>query len=133
MLPDFILNPFIKIFKLQAIRFLIVGAINSIFGFVIFSGIMLAGLAPWQALLGGNLAGIAFNFFTLGGVVFRELSSSRLPRFISAYLFILIINTWLIEIISARYGIGKILTQAYLTPPLAIISYLIMKHLVFKK
>jgi putative flippase GtrA len=122
-----------NLFEIQTIRFLVIGAINTAFGFAVFSVMMLAGVALWQALVGSTLAGIIFNFFTYGSVVFRQLSYTRLPRFVLAYLFILSVNAWLIEYISSTYETGKILAQAYLVVPAAIVSYLILSNFVFRK
>jgi putative flippase GtrA len=122
-----------NLFEIQTIRFLVIGAINTAFGFAVFSVMMLAGVALWQALVGSTLAGIIFNFFTYGSVVFRQLSYTRLPRFVLAYLFILSVNAWLIEYISRTYETGKILAGAYVVIPMAIVSYLILNNFVFRK
>lgn len=133
MIKYFNLQYLKNLFEFQTIRFLVIGAINTAFGFTVFSAMMIAGLALWQALIGSTLAGIIFNFFTYGGVVFRQLSYTRAPRFVLAYLFILSVNAWLIEYISNNYETGKILAAAYVVIPMAIVSYLILNNFVFRK
>ena len=133
MIKYFNLQYLKNLFEFQTIRFLVIGAINTAFGFTVFSAMMIAGLALWQALIGSTLAGIIFNFFTYGGVVFRQLSYTRVPRFVLAYLFIISLNAWLIEYISSNYGTGKILAGAYVVIPMAIVSYLILNNFVFRK
>ena len=56
----------------QFVRFLLAGMVNTLFGLAVFAGTTRVGLAPWAALLAGMLAGIAFNFVTLGGYAFRD-------------------------------------------------------------
>ena len=62
----------------QILRFIVAGAINTLFGFAVYSAAVLAGLPVWSALLVGNVAGVGFNFVTIGGYVFGVLG--RLPQ-----------------------------------------------------
>jgi putative flippase GtrA len=120
-----------KIFDPQFIRFLLVGGLNTLFGFTIFSAIIYFGGQTWHALLGGNLSGIAFNFLTIGGAVFRDLGAQRIPRFIVAYLGLFVINYECIRLLIGICTFSVIAAQAVLTLPLAILSYLIMSKFVF--
>ncbi|MGT2495245.1 GtrA family protein [Cupriavidus basilensis] len=54
-------------------RFLAVGVLNMLFGFCAYSAHASIWDSPtWAALIGGNIAGIAFNFVTTGGLVFSR-------------------------------------------------------------
>ena len=116
----------------RLLRFLIVGVVNSLFGFAVFSGFIVAGSSTWAALVGGNLAGLVFNFFTTGGLVFRDLAPSRAPRFLLCYLATLALNAWLIDSLAPALGGHRIAAQALLTAPMAVFSYLVMAKLVFR-
>ncbi|MBY0575597.1 MAG: GtrA family protein [Gallionellaceae bacterium] len=116
--------------KNRAIRFLIAGVINTLFGFAIYSVFIIIGVAVWLSLLAGMLSGTAFNFFTTGGYVFRDLSLTRFPRFVICYLFVYGVNILLIEIISFWLN-SKILPQAIVIFPLALLSYFLMARFVF--
>ncbi|MDO8813397.1 MAG: GtrA family protein [Gallionella sp.] len=111
-------------------RFMLAGGINTLFGFVVYSTFIIAGVAVWFALLAGMLFGTIFNFFTTGGYAFRELSLSRFPRFVICHLFIYSINLMLIELVSTWLS-NKILSQAILVFPMAMLSYFLMKRFVF--
>lgn len=111
-------------------RFLVAGGVNTLFGFAVYSVCIVAGIAIWLALLAGMLSGTVFNFFTTGGYVFRELSLTRFPRFVFCYLLIYGINFMLIELISIWLS-SKILSQAIITFPLALLSYFLMARFVF--
>lgn len=111
-------------------RFLIAGGVNTLFGFAVYSICIMAGMAVWLALLTGMLSGTAFNFFTTGGYVFRKLSLSRFPRFVVCYLFVYGINLLLMELITIWLN-SKILSQAILIFPLALLSYFFMSRFVF--
>jgi len=111
-------------------RFLVAGGINTLFGFAVYSICIVVGMALWLALLVGMLAGTVFNFITTGGYVFRELSLARFPRFVICYLLVYGINFMLIELISIWLN-NKILSQAIITFPLALLSYFLMERFVF--
>ena len=112
-------------------RFLAAGALNTLFGFVAYTLAILADAAVWVALLSGNLAGVAFNFVTTGGYVFRDLSLKRLPKFLLTYLLIYLVNLGLINLLSPWIS-NLILAQAIVTLPLALASYLLMARFVFR-
>lgn len=111
-------------------RFLVAGGVNTLFGFAVYSAFIVAGMEVWFALLAGMLLGTVFNFFTTGGYAFRELSLSRFPRFVICYLLIYGINFLLIGLISGWLN-DKILSQAILVLPMALLSYFLMLRFVF--
>lgn len=114
------------------IRYLFVGGLNTVFGFLAYSVFILMKLPTWVALLGGNIAGVVFNFFTIGGIVFLNLSVSRAPLFALSYAVIYFINLELLGWITAWVH-GRIVAQAILTLPMALLSYLILRSYVFGK
>ena len=76
----------------QFLRFLVAGAINTLFGFIVYSPAILAGAAVWLALLLGLVCGTIFNFFSTGGYVFRDLKLARVPRFVIFYFLVYMAN-----------------------------------------
>jgi putative flippase GtrA len=113
-------------------RFIAVGLLNTLFGFLAYSACIFFKMQPWVALIAGNFAGIAFNFVTTGGLVFADLSRNRIPRFALSYLAIYLLNLSLGREFSRIAG-GPIISQALLAPPLAILSFFLMSHFVFTK
>jgi putative flippase GtrA len=116
--------------KKEFMRFLVAGGVNTLFGFAVYSACILTGMAVWLALLVGMLSGTVFNFITTGGYVFRDISPPRFPRFVICYFFIYGINLLLIELVSTWLN-SKILSQAIITFPLALLSYFMMARFVF--
>jgi putative flippase GtrA len=116
--------------KKEFMRFLVAGGVNTLFGFAVYSACILTGMTVWLALLVGMLAGTVFNFITTGGYVFRDLSPPRFPRFVICYFFIYGINLLLIDLVSIGLD-SKILSQAIITFPLALLSYFMMARFVF--
>jgi putative flippase GtrA len=76
------------------------------------------------------LSGMAFNYLTTGGYVFRDLTLKRLPKFIAFYLLVFTLNLQSINILSTWIS-NSILAQAIITPPLAVFSYLLLGRFVF--
>lgn len=114
------------------IRYLLVGGLNTLFGFLAYTAFILLDLPTWAALLAGNVAGVIFNFFTIGGMVFSDLSFSRVPLFVLCYVTIYFINLELIGWVAAFAG-GRIVAQAILALPMAALSYLLLGKYVFRK
>lgn len=111
-------------------RFLVAGGVNTLFGFVVYSVFIIAGMKVWLALLAGMFFGTMFNFLTTGGYAFRELSLARFPRFAVCYLFIYGVNFVLIDLLSIWLS-DEILSQAILVLPMAMLSYFLMMRFVF--
>jgi putative flippase GtrA len=114
----------------RAGRFVAVGALNTLFGLAIYSLFIRLGSPTWFALVGGNIAGLAFNFVTTGGLVFADLSPTRIPKFVAVYVGTYFVNLFLIHFLSSTMG-GAIVSQVILTPVIAVVSYLLMSRVVF--
>jgi putative flippase GtrA len=112
------------------LRFCVAGVVNTVVGFASYGGAVLAGAPVGAALLCGIVAGIIFNFFSIGGYVFRMLILARLPRFVCGYLAIYAINYVALAALR-RWLESPILAQLVLTLPMALLSYLIMQRFVF--
>jgi putative flippase GtrA len=115
----------------RGIRFLVMGGVNTLIGFLAYSLALGLGGEIWLALIVSNVLGIAFNFLTLGGVVFRDLSIARAPRFAFVYLFVYFLNWGCIYAVSAFFGLSNVVAQAVLVAPMALISYLLLNKCVF--
>lgn len=112
-------------------RFVLAGMLNTAVGFLVFSLALWLGCAEWQAILVSLISGIGFNFLSLGGYAFRDLTLRRLPAFVTAYLLIYAIN------ITSFHALHRLIrtawaTQAVLTPLLALASYLLLSRWVFR-
>lgn len=121
-----------RLLSKRFIRFLLVGGLNTLFGFLVYSAFILLHCPTWLALIGGNVAGVVFNFFTIGGLVFLNLSLSRVPLFVLSYVVIYFVNLELIGWIAGLVH-GRIMAQAVLVLPMALLSYFILSTYVFRK
>lgn len=110
--------------------FLLIGGLNTLFGFAVYAIFVMLHSPTWLALIGGNLAGMVFNFFTTGHFVFLDISPGRIPRFAGVYLLIYYANLELIGVVN-RYTHNAMVSQACLTPFFAVISYMLLSRWVF--
>ena len=111
-------------------KFLLVGGLNTLFGFVAYSLLALTNLPTWAVLIASNIAGMVFNFFTTGGLVFRDLGANRMPRFILCYVLVFLIYLGLLQSFSSILG-GRISTMAIIVLPMAALTYFIQSRFVF--
>jgi putative flippase GtrA len=111
-------------------RFLFAGGLNTLFGFTVYSILALTDLSTWSVLIASNMAGILFNFITTGGLVFRNLSLSRVPRFLICYGVIFLVYLMLIELLSPLAG-GRIWAMAFIVIPMAVLTYFMQSWFVF--
>lgn len=113
------------------IKFLFVGFLNTLFGYSMYA--LFVSIQPSQAtaLLISYTLGVFWNFNTTGRLVFKNSKKSLILKFFCVYVFTYFVNlsglNWL-----KGLGLGKYVSQAILVLPVAILSFIIFKYLVFK-
>jgi putative flippase GtrA len=114
----------------RPIRFLLVGAINTGFGFLAYSAALLAGASVALALGLSVIAGIGFNFLTTGTLVFRTSSLRSFLPFVLAYGAIYLVNLGTLAVIR-HWLASPFLSQLIATAPVAVFSYWLLSSFVF--
>ena len=127
-------NTFSRFNTPKPVKFLVVGAVNTVFGYSCYAGLLFIGLHYSLAALFGTLLGIAFNYLSTSRYVFNasSASSSRVIRFVLVYCLHYFINIsclWLLE----QRGFNPYLSGLILIIPMAIVSYLLLNHLVYNE
>lgn len=116
----------------QPLLFIFVGALNTLFGYTIFTFFVLIGLHYALAALLANSIGVLFNFKTTGKIVFKNSDNALLIKFFMVYVVVYIVNVITIgslkEITENIYVSGAISTMIC-----ALIAYFLNKNYVFKK
>lgn len=116
----------------QFVRFLLVGLLNTAFGYGAFALLILAGLPYPLAAFLSTVAGILFNFKSYGTLVFRSHDNRLLLRFFAVYLVCYGIN--LIPLAWAeRNGISLLVTGAVIALPMAALSFALNRRFVFPR
>jgi putative flippase GtrA len=113
-------------------KFMIVGLLNTAFGYSLFALIYLLTGFHRIAVLLATCAGVAFNFYTTGRLVFGNRNLTTCLPFAVGYVLVFLVNIFALEAL-IRAGLDAILGQLLLLPVLVILSYLINDQLVFSE
>lgn len=114
----------------QFIRFVLVGGLNTIFGYSIFALLVLTGLHYTLAVGVATVAGVLFNFKTTGMLVFRSADNRRIVRFVGVYLVVYALNIAVIRV-ATLFDIEVLLAGALAIVPVALLSYTMNRVFVF--
>ena len=120
-----------RLWSIRFIRFLFVGGVNTLFGYLVFSAFILLKIHYAVASLIATILGILFNFFTTGRIVFRNNSFRLIFRFFIVYGITYLVNLFFLRIFSF-YQVNMLVAGAILAFPVAILSYFLQKALVFR-
>ncbi len=114
----------------QFIKFLIVGGFNTLVGYAIFTGFILASTPSTVAVIGTTVIGALFNFASTGWIVFRSSETTLLPRFMVVYAGQCVVNVAMLRALELT-GVTPLMAQALLIPLLTILSFVAMRQFVF--
>ncbi len=120
----------INTLDIRFIKFLIVGGINTIFGYSVFALLIYLGLHFSLAALLGTIIGVAFNFNTYGRLVFESHDNSKILKFVGVYTivyFLNVIGLWAFNQVGINYYLGG----AILILPVGIVGFILNKSFVF--
>lgn len=113
-------------------KFILVGGLNTLFGFSVFTTILWLSGNHILAVIGGNLLGIAFNYFSTGKLVFANKGLKALPLFATGYGLALIINLIVVDSL-VRGGVDAMIAGAVAIPVVIITSYAFNSLVTFRK
>ncbi len=113
-------------------RFLVIGAVNTTFGYGVYALFIVVGLPRFVALLATVIIGVLFNFVTTGSVVFGNRAAGLLPRFVAVYGASYVFNLCLLEAFCRAGGVDSLSGQALSLPFVVLFNYWAMKTLVFR-
>ena len=118
---------------LQFIKFLFVGAINTLFGYFVFALMIFLKLHYTLAALISIVSSIIFNFKTTGSIVFNNSNNKLLPKFIFVYFISYIFSITFLKLFLLAGLENMYLNSMILIIPNAILTFTLMKKYVFKK
>lgn len=109
--------------------FIAAGVVNTAFGYAVYASGVALGLVPALAVVVSTIAGIAFNYRTLG-MVFASRGAGRLPHFVAAHAALTPLNIGLLQL-AQRAGLGPYLGELAALTVVTPISYAVMRFAVF--
>lgn len=117
--------------KNRFIRFLIVGGINTAFGYGVFALLIFLKVHYAVAALLSTIFGVLFNFKTTGKLVFNSADNSLIFKFIGVYTIIYAVNTGALKVFNS-YNVNMYVAGAAMILPMAMLAFVLNKNLVFK-
>lgn len=119
--------------KSEFIKFLLVGGLNTLFGYTCFALFIFLGFGDVLAPFFANFLGILFNFKTYGHLVFKNTDNSLIFKFFIVYAIVYVSNV-LGLILFAKAGLeNRYISGFILLLPLALLAYYLNSKYVFNK
>jgi len=116
----------------QFLRFLAVGVLNTVFGYLCFAGLVYVGVHYSLALLIATLVGVLFNFKTTGSFVFGVTNNYLLVRYLVVYGVVYLLNVVGVKALVGA-GISPVIGGAMMLAPAAVFAFVLQKRYVFRK
>ncbi len=117
--------------KRELIMFLMVGSLNTVFGYGLFCLFIFLGLHHLLAISLSFMIGVFFSFNTIGRFVFRSHNSRLILKFLLLYLFLYFVNIILLSMLkylSHNWYFNGLIT----TIVAAGLSFILNKFWVFR-
>jgi len=122
----------IKKIDKRFIKFLLVGALNTVFGYSVFALFIFFNVHYSVSLLIATILGVIFNFKTIGIIVFKNQDNKLIFKFVCIYVIYYFLNLLGLKILNI-YSVSNYIGQAVLVLPLSVLSYLLFKKFVFTR
>ncbi len=119
--------------RMPFIRFLLVGALNTAFGYGVFA--LLLWLGPHYAVASAiaTVLGVLFNFQSTGRLVFDNVNAGFFLAFIQVYVLGYIVNLGFLWVMTRHVGLSAYAAGALLVLPMAMVTFFLQRKFVFKK
>ena len=119
--------------KRQLISFLLVGILNTAFGYGLFALFIYIGLYYPLAVLLSTILGVLFNFKTIGKLVFGSSDNGLILRFALVYVITYFLNIFFLWLFKWLGFDNMYINGFVLLIPLAAVSFLLNKFFVFRR
>lgn len=121
----------IRFWEYRFIRFLLVGGINTLFGYSVYAILILLDVHYGLSLFIAHVLGVLFNFNTTGRIVFHSNDKRKLFMFFGVYGVTYLTNFGALRIFDLLDW-NMLLAQLVMILPMATLGYILNKTLVFK-
>lgn len=118
---------------LKLARFLSVGLLNTLVGYLIYALLIMTHMPPLLALFVATVVGVIFNYFSIGRLVFRNRNRwATFIRFICAYALVYVLNAVLLKGLIRYFLLDPFVAQILCIPLSVLSTWLLMNHWVYK-
>ena len=119
-------------FSERFVLFLVMGGINTLFYYSLYSLLIYTGIFYAAAVVIATVCGVLFNFQTFGRVVFKNFQLRLLGRFVGVYTVVCLANIAGLKLLDLTGLENKYIAGAVLVLPVALLGYVLNKTFVFK-
>jgi putative flippase GtrA len=120
-----------SLWQIRFLRFLLIAALNTVFGYALFAVLILLGIRYPLAAAIGTIVGILFNFQTTGRFVFESHDLSLILRFFGVYAITYAVGVTLLWL-GERQGVPVLATAAVCAVPMGFLAYTLQRVFVFR-
>ena len=117
--------------KIRFFRFIVIGAINTAFSYLVYAFFLFCGFAYAIANLLALILGVLFSFYTQGTFVFKNRDGRLLGRFILFWILTYGINIFFIQQLM-QAGLNAYWSGAVALLPVTLLSYCIQRFFIFR-
>lgn len=110
--------------------FLIVGGVNTLVGYGLYSGLLFLGLHYAAATVLATILSVLFNFKSTGRVVFGNSDNRLLWRFIIVYIAVCLVNILCLRLYEV-FDDNMYVAGIFMIFPSAIVTFVLLNRLVF--
>lgn len=119
-------------FDIKFIKFIMVGGMNTLVGYLVFSLFLFLNFHYTLASFLALVFGIIFNFKTNGRLVFENRNNALIIKYTVSWGVIYLFAVSCLAVFE-RLGFNMYLAYALLIPPMAVIAYFINLKFVFQE
>jgi putative flippase GtrA len=117
----------------KIIKFLSAGIINTVFGYSVYALLLFIKTPYLIALLVATIAGVVFNYFNFGRMVFHGVGGWFVfGKFVIGYALIYGANAILLGILTRDLHINAYIGQVICIPLNVLLSWFLMTYWVYK-
>jgi putative flippase GtrA len=117
----------------KIIKFLSAGVLNTVFGYSVYAVLLFIKFPYLLALFVATVAGIIFNYFSFGRLVFHGHGGWFVfGKFVIAYALIYGVNAALLRVFTIDFLLSPYLGQVICIPISVLLSWLLMNYWVYK-
>lgn len=118
----------------RTFRFLSIGILNTAFGYAVYAILLIVNVPYLTALFISTVAGVIFNYFTFGRLVFHGQGGRYVfVKFIITYVLVYAANAVLLDVLTKKFLFSPYVGQVICIPLSVLLSWLLMNKWVFKK
>lgn len=108
--------------------------LNTVFGYSAYAALIFVNVPYLIALFVATVAGVAFNYFSFGRMVFHVHGGWLVfVKFVIAYGVIYVANAVLLRALTKDFLFSLYMGQAICIPLSVLLSWLLMNYWVYKK